>query len=222
MRTFIRGLGQLFITAGLIILLFTGYELFGTGIATGRAQNDLRGDLSHNWATDSGGGQGPETGVHQVADGQPLAILRIPRFGKDWTPRVVVEGVSAADLRVGPGHYPKTALPGQIGNFAVAGHRATHGNGFFKMDQLQGGDAIVVETRLMWLTYRVTSLSRVKPTDVAVIAPVPDHPGVVPTLRMITLTTCDPWYSAAHRLIVHGVLQSATPKSAGLPTALKD
>jgi sortase A len=133
---------------------------------------------------------------------------------------VIVEGVSVADLRVGPGHYPGTALPGQVGNFAVAGHRATHGNGFMRLNELVPGDLVVVEVQDAWLTYRVTGHEVVDPSDVSVIAPVPGDPGVPPTQPLITLTTCDPWYSAAHRLIVHGKLQSVTPKSAGLPAAL--
>ncbi len=228
MRTFVRGLGQVFITAGLVILFFAAYELYGTGIATGRAQHQLTQAIRHDWSsgptaipTAGPALLAPDAGVTQVPRGRPLAVLRIPRFGKGWTPRVIVEGVTLADLRIGPGHYPTTALPGQIGNFAVAGHRATHGNGFFKMDQMRIGDAIVVETRLMWLTYRVSGTELVLPTTVAVIAAVPDKPGAVPAQRMITLTTCDPWYSATHRLIVHGVLLAATPKSAGLPPALR-
>lgn len=222
MRTLINGVGQLLITAGLVILLFVVYELYGTGIATGQAQHHLTETLRHNWAAAPRTGQNtPDAGVIAVKTGQPLAVLRIPRFGKHWIPRVIVEGVSLADLRIGPGHYPKTALPGQVGNFAVAGHRASHGNGFLKMDEIRIGDPIVVETSRMWLTYRVTGIEIVRPQNLAVIAPVPDRPNAVPSERMITLTTCDPWYSALHRLIVHGMLQAATPKSAGLPPALR-
>ncbi|PZS35912.1 MAG: class E sortase [Pseudonocardiales bacterium] len=220
MRTFVRGLGQLFVTAGLIIVLFTVYELYGTGFATSRAQAGLARDLRQRWQQPvparPPGAAGP---IDPVQIGTGLAVLRIPRFGKDWI-KVVIEGVSLSDLRDGPGHYPGSALPGAVGNFAVAGHRASHGNGFLRMNEMRGGDAVVVETRDAWFTYRVISTEVVDPTDTAVIAPVPDRPGVVPTQRMITLTTCDPWYSATHRLIVHGVLESAIAKSAGRPPAV--
>jgi sortase A len=217
MRTFVRGVGELFITAGLVVLLFTGYELYGTGIATSHAQGNLTKELRQRWKQ-------PEPpnrrgAVAPVKIGTGLAVLRIPRLGKDWV-KVVVEGVSLADLRKGPGHYPGTALPGQIGNFAVAGHRATHGNGFMRMNEMRRGDVVVVETRDMWFTYRVTSTEVVEPTDIAVIAPVSDRPGVRPTQRAITLTTCDPWYAATHRLIVHGLLEAVAPKSAGSPAVL--
>jgi len=231
-RTALRGIGQTLVTAGVVVLLFAAYELYGTGIATARAQHELLGQLRHHWAAAAGAGRAaqgvtptvgasPAPVVPAAKDGQALAVLRIPRLGRDWTPRVVVEGVTLADLRSGPGHYPGTALPGQVGNFAVAGHRATHGNGFFKLNELRAGDAVVVETAGMWFTYRVSSTELVDPSDVAVIAAVPDHPGQRPTQPMVTLTTCDPWYSATHRLIVHGLLQSATVKSAGLPAALR-
>ncbi|MDP9240439.1 MAG: class E sortase [Actinomycetota bacterium] len=219
MRTLVRGVGQLFITAGLVILLFTGYEVYGTGIATSRAQAGLTDDLRERWhqpaPTASPGA------VEPAEVGKGLAILRIPRFDTGWV-KVVIEGVSLADLRNGPGHYPGTALPGGVGNFSVAGHRASHGNGFLRMNEMRAGDPIVVETRAMWFTYRVTGTELVDPTDIGVIAPVPDRPGAVPTQRMITLTTCDPWYAATHRLIVHGLLESASPKSAGPPPALEE
>jgi sortase A len=215
MRTFVRGAGQLFITAGLIVLLFTVYEMYGTGITTSRQQSTLSRDLHERWRRPPN-----RPGTVAPADlGTGLAVLRIPRLGKDWV-KVVVEGVSPSDLRAGPGHYPGTALPGQVGNFAVAGHRATYGNGFLRMNEMRPGDAVVVETRDMWFTYHVSSSEVVDPTDLAVIAPVPDQPGVTPTRRMVTLTTCDPWFSATHRLIVHGVLVASLPKSAGLPAAL--
>lgn len=227
MRTALRGLGQTLITAGLVVLLFAAYEVYGTGIATSRAQSHLLSGLHHRWAAVDGPDPVPQAvtsaaprPVAPAKPGQGLAILRIPRFGKDWTPRVVVEGVSLADLSEGPGHYPGTALPGQVGNFAVAGHRATHGNGFFRMNEMRAGDAVVVETADRWFTYRVTSTELVDPTDIAVIAPVPGFPGRAPTQRLVTLTTCDPWYSATHRLIVHGLLQSTTLKTAGPPAAL--
>jgi sortase A len=230
-RTLARGAGQLLITLGVIVLLFAAYELYGTGLATAHAQHQLSTQLNRQWAagahqpvrTPAGAGhQHPGTPV--TADGQRLdgvAKLYIPAFGPGWAPRVIVEGVALSDLAIGPGHYPGTALPGQVGNFAVAGHRATHGNGFMALNTLVPGDALVVETRARWYTYTVTGSERVLPTETDVIDPVPHHPGATPTKRLITLTTCDPWYSATHRLIVHGVLTSTQPRGHGRPAALR-
>lgn len=224
MRACARGVGLLLVAAGLVIGLVVAYDLYGTRISGARAQGALGGDLRERWRHPAAPGRSGEAGrqpgtVDPVAIGTGLAVLRIPRFGRHWT-KVVVEGVSLRDLQAGPGHYPGTALPGQVGNFSVAGHRATHDNGFFRMNEMRPGDAVVVETRDRWFTYRVSSTELVDPADLAVIAPVPGRPGVVPSQRMITLTTCDPWYSATHRLIVHGVLASVAPTSAGPPAAL--
>ncbi len=81
-------------------------------------------------------------------------------------------------------------MPGEVGNFSVAGHRnvAT----FWALDQLQEGDPIVVETRDTWYVYQVTQEHIVRPTQVEVVAPVPNYPGATPTKRMLTLTTCHP------------------------------
>jgi sortase A len=155
-----------------------------------------------------------------VALGDGLAILRIPRFGRGYAP-VVVEGVATDDLQKGPGHFPGTALPGGVGNFVVSGHRTTYGHPFGRLDELKVGDPIVVEVADRYYTYRVTSRSVVQPTDLNVILPVPDRPGVRPTNRVLTFTTCNPKYSASTRLIVHAQLHTTTLKSRGLPPALK-
>lgn len=228
-RTAARGSGQLLITAGLVILLFASYELWGTGLGTDRAQHKLYSQLTRQWQQQPAPTTGEDSTSGQLVTqlakpplGSGIAILRIPRMWHNTDPRVVVEGVQLADLARGPGHYPDSALPGQVGNFAVAGHRATHGNGFLQLNTLRAGDAVVVETRTTWFTYRVTTSSLVLPTQVSVVDPVPDEPGATPRQKLLTLTTCDPWYSATHRLIVHGVLATTHAKTSGyIPPALK-
>ena len=152
--------------------------------------------------------------------GDAIGIIRIPRLGTKYG-YAIVEGVSTDDLKKGPGHYPGTANPGGIGNFVVSGHRTTYLAPFNGLGELAVGDAIVIETRDTWYTYRVTKTQTVLPTDTAVVLPVPGQPRATPTQALITLTTCTPKYSASHRLIVTGVLQSALPKSAGSPPALR-
>ena len=107
---------------------------------------------------------------------------------------------------MGPGHYPGTAMPGEIGNFVLSGHRTTYAAPFNRIDELRRGDDIVVEAREARYTYRVTRTRIVEPTEVDVIAPVPGQPGREPAKAMITLSTCHPEYSAAQRLIVFGEL----------------
>ena len=145
-------------------------------------------------------------------EGKPIAGLYIPKLDKHW---VVVEGVTPNDIRYAPGHYPNSALPGEVGNFSVAGHRirAT----FWRLDELTTGDAIVVEAKTEWYVYKVYQQRIVKPTQVEVVAPVPGKPGAKPTEKLLTLTTCNPKFDNYQRLIIHARLDHAQAKSAGRP-----
>ncbi|HZB29841.1 MAG TPA: class E sortase [Streptosporangiaceae bacterium] len=204
MRTIIRSFGELCITAGLILLLFVAYELWGTGRYTAGQQNRLSQELNRDWQND-------KVTTERVRLGRGMALIRIPRLGENYR-FVIIEGVSVADLRKGPGHYPGSALPGHIGNFVVSGHRTTYQAPFNRLDRLRDGDTILIDTRTKQYVYRVTGQRIVMPTDVEVTAPVPFHPKQRPSQRLITLTTCHPKYSAARRLIVFGRLVDALPR----------
>jgi sortase A len=213
-RIIIRSVGELCITAGLVVLLFVAYELWGTGAYTQAQQHKLGDELTRTWNTSAG-----KVTTERVRLGHGLALIRIPRLGKSFR-YVIIEGVSVADLRKGPGHYPGTALPGQVGNFVVSGHRTTYSAPFNKLGELDRGDEILIDTRDDQYVYKVTDRRIVKPTEVDVTAPVPFHPGRRPTDRMITLTTCHPKYSAAKRMIIFGELASAVPRvKPGAPSA---
>ncbi len=217
--TVLRGIGQTLITAGLVILLFVVYELYFTGLETAREQNALADEIEAVWGKGGGSYAKPEDLLKPIPIGSGVAVLRIPRFGRDWA-KVVVEGVNMDDLKRGPGHYPNTQLPGQVGNFVVSGHRTTYGAPFNRVDELREGDAIVVETRDTWYTYRVSTQEIVPPTAIEVTYPVPKQRDEKPTIARITLTSCHPKYSARQRIIVYGQLAETTPKSAGTPAAL--
>lgn len=214
MRVFIRGLGELLITAGLVVLLFAGYELWGTGRYTEQQQDALADDLRTSWESDRG-----DKELTEVAIGQGLGVIRIPEFGDDYH-FVVVQGIGVEDLKKGPGHYPGTAMPGEVGNFVLSGHRTTYSAPFNRLGELEEGDPIVVETRKSWYVYRVTEQKVVQPTAIEVIEPVPGRPDAKPKERMITLTTCHPKYSAAERLVIHGELIESQHKDAGPPAVL--
>jgi sortase A len=232
-RTGLRGFGQILITAGLVLMVFVAYELWWTGLTTQRDQEALRRTLEQQWSHTTS--QLAKSHQHEVsakipALGSGFAILRIPRLGKNYR-YVIVQGTSTADLIKGPGHYAGTALPGQVGNFAVAGHRTTYLHPFYNINELGVGDAINVETRTTWFTYRVENIPGtsahyqevVSPTDISVSFPVPDQPkfGATPTLAVLTLTSCNPRFSAVQRIVIHAVLVHEQPASEGLPPALR-
>ncbi|WP_243718535.1 class E sortase [Actinomadura sp. 7K534] len=204
MRTLIRGMGELTITAGLVFMLFVTYGLWGTGRYTQDQQDRLGDEMLDTW-------QASKVTTERVKLGKGLAMIRIPRFGEDWK-FVVIEGVDRDDLRKGPGHYPGTALPGELGNFVVSGHRTTYSAPFNRLGELDRGDEILIDTREQQYVYKVTDRKIVKPAATEVTAPVPGHPKRKPTERLITLTTCHPKFSAAKRMIIFGELASAVPR----------
>lgn len=217
LAAWLRGTGEALITIGLVMLLFVAYELWVTDLFQHRTQSALHNSLQEEW-------QKPATSkgplIDKVEIGQGIAVLRIPRLGAHYDP-VVVEGVGTGALEKGPGHYPGSALPGELGNFVVSGHRTTFGKPFSDLDKLKNGDPIVVETRDHWFTYSVTGTEVVQPSDVAVILPVPRQPGAKPTEKLLTFTTCNPRFSASTRLIVSAKLTASQLKSKGLPKALQ-
>ena len=205
-------------TLGVVILLFGVYSLYGTGLQTARAQSELRDDLRRTSATPPQTPGDPATTPAPVpppALGEGVAVLRIPRLGQDYEP-VVVEGVGRDELKKGPGRYPASAMPGEIGNFVLAGHRTTYGAPFGRYGELEVGDAVTVERRGQTFTYRIVTREIVAPDDVAVMLPVPRQPEATPTQALLTLITCHPQYSARQRLILTAALETADqPADAG-------
>jgi sortase (surface protein transpeptidase) len=198
-----------------VVLLFVVYELFVTDLVAAGEQADLSEQLRHEWSA------GP-VADRPAVPGDALAVLYLPRLGADYR-RVVLEGTAEQELSKGPGHYPGTAMPGERGNLAIAGHRVGRGSPFLDLDRLRPGDAIVVETADTWFVYRVLGdrdtgsfqgdpsgipgREIVRPTDVDVISPVPGgRADAAPDGAWLTLTTCHPKYSAEQRLVIHAVL----------------
>lgn len=205
--------GELLLTLGILVLLYVVYVLWGTGIQTHRAQDELREQVVDRWsdpvATEEAPVAAPEAPVDpaetEIGDG--YAVLRVPALGDDWE-WVVVQGVELSDLARGPGHYEDTADPGELGNFSVAAHRAGHGAPFADLDRVGIGDAVEVETAAGTWTYTIDQPARViEPTDTWIVDAVPGQgTGAEPTERRITLTTCHPRYGSSQRLYVSGVL----------------
>jgi len=188
---------------GIVIILFAAWQLWGTSIAQHQAQLTLRAQFrSHAMrASPPTGGVhliGADVRVPEPAEGSVVAYLQIPSIGVD---QYVVEGTAEGDLAKGPGHYIGTAMPGQAGNVAIAGHRTTYGAPFNELNELSPGDSIVLSTDSgESLDYVVTQPPvAVSPNDVAVLNAFGDN--------RLTLTTCNPKYSATQRLVVLALLR---------------
>ena len=230
-RWVVGGVGRGLIAAGVLILLFVVYQLWGTGIQEARSQDKLENRFNEVLATAPSTTEAttttraastsaavtaaPTTTVAattvpppDVKEGDPLARIEIPKIGVD---KIVVAGVSLSDLRKGPGHYPNTPLPGQLGNAAIAGHRTTYGAPFFRVDELAAGDEIIVTTVQGKFRYLVTETKVVKPTDFSVLDPTPD--------ATLTLTSCNPRYSSRQRIVVRAKLDE-TKSDDPLPAAV--
>ncbi|MCS5497502.1 class E sortase [Cnuibacter physcomitrellae] len=231
--------GELLITAGVLVLLFLGWQFSINGIMLNNQQASDASSLSQQWATetpttapttDASPTAAPSPATGQYGDppvaaipgaGQEFAVLYVPRFGSDFR-KTIAQGVDPKAVlnNGGAGHYPSTQMPGEVGNFAIAAHRDGWGSPFLKINELQIGDPIYIETQDGFYTYRFRGLEYVTPYGVGVIDPVPQADGVAPTDRLITLTSCNPLYIASERIIAYGVLESWQPRSAGPPAEI--
>ncbi len=222
-RAGVRGLGELLITLGVILLLFVAWQLYWTDFTADRAQASTTDTLQHSWSQDPARAPGAtqvDGKVKQVPLGDAFALVRIPRFGKKYV-KPILQGTDLPILDKGVGHYTGSQMPGQVGNFAVAGHRVTYGKPFNEIATIKPGDAIVIETATTWYVYRAVRHVIVTPDHVEVVAPVPQHPGATPTEAWMTMTACNPEYSARQRYVEFSKLQEVLPKSKGqVPAAL--
>ncbi len=226
-RFVLRGIGQTLITAGLVVLLFVVYEVWITNLFAEQQQSTV-----HNAFQDEiVGGKDPLLALPGSKDptiplGKGIANLYIPRLGKDFHFTIVQGSAPPTDaqLEKGPAHYSETQLPGQVGNFAMAGHRVGKGEPFLNLDHLRAGDPVVVETASAWYVYRVKGQEHgltkkdsdgipgreiVSPSDGDVLAPKPDHVGVTATESLLTMTTCHPKFTATKRMVIYAALDSS-------------
>ena len=227
-------LGELLLTAGAVLLLFAFYEAYWTNVESGKLQEQAQGELDETW-------QNPRKQLNPKL-GEAFARMYIPAFGDDFQ-FAIVEGTDDNDLLRGPGHYENTQMPGEAGNFAVAGHRVGKGAPFNDLGSLKTCDAIVVETQTSWVTYRVLPVPGedapnldcfnapqkeklhaeyaqaqgrhiTVPGDISVLEPVPSLSDASPSEGVLTLTTCHPQFSNAERMIIHAMEVENLPKTA--------
>jgi sortase A len=224
-------LGELLITAGVLVLAFLGYQVWLGDVIVGRQLNGEAIQQAEEWgdgyedvppidAGDPVVSEDPPV-TAAPADAQRFANLIIPRFGGDYY-RPIAEGVGTTAVlnRGNIGHYPTTQLPGELGNFALASHRSSGGGNFHDLHELRVGDHIYVETSDGWYQYTFRNLEYVRPSGVGVLNPVPQADGVAAAERVITLTTCNPFFSTAERIIAYGVYDEFFPRAGGVPSEI--
>lgn len=234
-------LGELLLTAGVVVLLYVAWQMWIGDLIMSAAANEKGHAISQAWAKEPAPPLPPVVDDASGVDGAhpvyaPLlmsppengvrwnALMRVPRWGSDYAVDIA-GGVTRPDtLDHGwIGVYPTSGMPGQAGNLTMAAHRTTWGKPFNQLDRLHVGDAIVIETEQGWYTYRFRTLEYVTPDSVDVLDPVPQNPEAsrTPTGRYITLTACSPLYSLAERIVAYGVFESFQPRALGAPASLK-
>ncbi|GAA1466974.1 class E sortase [Microbacterium thalassium] len=246
--TVIGVIGELLMTVGVILLLYVAWQLWLGDVIYGAQANAQGNELSETWAdgfaeTDAAtptpitvptptAAPIPTPAPEDTEDVEPIilaepsgtedfAVLHVPRFGSDYAVPMAGGVTRAGTLdRQRIGHYPGTQMPGEIGNFAVAGHRTTYGAPFNRIAELRVGDPLVIETAVGWYTYRFRTLEYVRPDATDVLLPVPQAPDTPAGTRYMTMTSCSPLYSAAERIIAYSVFESFTPRAGGPPASL--
>ena len=239
--------GELLITAGVLVLLFLGWQLWFNDIVVGNQLQNESLEQSQQWqqdyeppgddptvspdptaTPDPGETENPAPQDDPPVPAEPATAARfanviVPRFGADFI-RPIAQGVGTRDVlnKGNVGHYPSTQLPGAIGNFAVAGHRTTYGAPLNQLNELRLGDHLYVETADGWYSYAFRNLEYVRPTGVGVIDPVPQAPDAEAGERLMTLTSCNPKLSAAERIIAYAVFDGWYPRSGGAPAEIAD
>ncbi len=232
--------GELILTAGVLVLLFVGWQQWFNDLVVGSRQQQAGAELSEQWNAPAANPGSPgasssstqrqepapsteEPPVLELTRGsEPFAVLIVPRFGDNFS-RAISPGVGARVLSAGSsgvGHYTGTSAPGELGNFAVAAHRTTYGRSFHDIATLQTGDHIYVETVDGWFRYVYRNSEYVLPTQVEVLAPLPQFGEIQPGERVLTMTSCNPMYSAAERIIAYAVMDAWFPRSGGAPSEI--
>lgn len=226
-RGTIRAFGELCITAGMVLILFVVWQLWWTDIAANRDNEVLADKLITDWQENPANELPDDPDTPYVADpveeNTGFGIMYVPRFGEGYY-RTVAEGVSMEPVlnRMGVGRYPSSAMPGEVGNFSVAGHRVTYGKPLNQIHELRPGDEIVVQTADGFYTYTFRNFEIVLPDATEVLAAVPTMPDYKGKDRIMTLTACNPMFSARERYVAYAELTDWTPAGDGAPASIAD
>ncbi len=242
-RTITGIVGPVLVAFGVLVFLFIAYQLWGTTLSESHSQAQLRQRFdtllqkshAHHAASTSSTSTTLSTSsttttpntttstttapavavpISPPTEGGPVGLIQIPKIQLD---KVIVQGTGTSDLQQGPGHFPNTPLPGEKGNVAIAGHRTTYGAPFFNLNELAPGDPIIITTVQGTFTYNVVRTLVVSPANTSVAGPTQITAVAPSSGAMLTLTTCNPRFSASTRLVVQARL-TTTPAPTPAPT----
>lgn len=210
--------GKALVISGVMLLLFTAYQLWGTSFREQREQSSLAESFDQLVTT--------TTATSTTASSSTLAVAPVKLSTGDVVGRIeipsidvskyVVVGVDTQSLKKGPGLFPDSPFPGEKGNVALAGHRTTYGAPFSNLDRMNPGDEIFITTQTGRHRYVVDAKPFVvKPTAVEVVE------TKDPTKAQLTLVTCTPRFSAAQRLIVTATLEDAPTPAVNVPVVIE-
>jgi sortase A len=227
-------IGEIVLTIGVLCGLFVVWQVFINNEVSGALQHATSDSLSQQWESKATATPAPTSTstadptipviAKKPAADAAFANLIVPRFGSDFI-RPISQGTGFSvlnNVNKGIGHYVDSALPGGVGNFAIASHRSAYGGAFHLIHHLRVGDPIYVETQDGWYEYIYRDTEYVPPTGVGVVAPVPQDTGATPTQRLLTMTTCNPFYSSAERMAAYAVFTKFYPRADGAPAAIAD
>jgi len=227
----VQVVGELLITLGVVAMLFVAWQLWWTNVEADAVQGaavkqfvqehqtPVTNDPSATAPADHAAARTVPVG-NAPRHGEAIGVVYVPRFGATYS-RPIIEGTSQDVIdTLGLGRYKDTAMPGAVGNFAMAGHRQTHGAVLDNIHTLVPGDKIYVQTADGFYTYVFRNQEIVLPDRTDVLLPVPTQPGAVPDQRLLTMTSCNPRFGSEERIIAYSVFDSWQPLSAGPPAAI--
>lgn len=239
---FLGAVGEISLTLGVVLGLFWVWHLVINDRIQGSQQSSYAQAIAEDWeepaAEEAAGAESPGDAlatavpvalpleppvVETVELGDAFALLYVPRFGDNYV-RAIGEGVDLASVlnnaQLGVGRYPQSSDLGELGNFAIAGHRTTYGAPFANIAELRAGDRFYVEVDQGWYSYEFRNLEYVLPTEMDVLNAFPKTQAEHSSIRVITLTSCHPRFSDAERIIAYGVYEGWYPRENGPPAEI--
>lgn len=201
--------GELLVTLSALIFLYLIYNAWFSNVTAQAQTAVLAEEIEQTFERHDAKPLTVSESTPVVVSGEqvsPIGLLYIPRLRDKVWGLPIVDGVGARELSLGVGHYPSTELPGELGNFAIAGHRATHGEPFAYFERLKTGDLVYVRTQQGWFEYQLFEQKKIKESETWVLADSPDGLEIAEGSALITLTTCDPRWNSYQRWAWWGVL----------------